>query len=360
MKNKFYSIILGLIVTMGFFGCDEQNTDLIGDWVRKTSTSEKGKCSYFVIDNFVYVVGGIGSPSTKTIYYDEVVRYNILTNYWDENSDELNDPNAVVLDSFPGGARYDGMAFSINGKGYYGCGQDKDNNYYKDFYEFDPSKARGSQWTRVADFPKGKTAYAVGFTIGGYGYAGLGKDEDGKISNKVYRFDPSSNTWFSVTNASFEERYQVSVFIINNIAYLAGGLKSGNALSQRFESFDPTLSGDTNKVTYLGDMNESKATNDGYSNNEIARVYGATFVISGKGYITMGTRSSSLTSDVWEYDPVADNWEERTAFEGTARNGGIGFSYNNIGYVGLGFSGGNYFGDLWSFDPNSVYDENEN
>jgi hypothetical protein len=93
---------------------------------------------------------------------------------------------------------------------------------------------------------------------------------------------------------------------------------------------------------------------DDYAN--IARISAATFVVNGKGYVTLGS-SSSLLSTTWEYDPVADLWKSLTEFEGTIRTEAVGFGVGSYGYVTTGRSNAFYLEDIWRFDPTVEYDD---
>ena len=80
------------------------------------------------------------------------------------------------------------VAFAINGKGYIGLGQDCNNNYLADMYEFDPV---ANTITRVADFPGGPRESAAAFVIGDRGYVGSGNYR-GNVTKDFWSFNPNS------------------------------------------------------------------------------------------------------------------------------------------------------------------------
>lgn len=89
-----------------------------------------------------------------------------------------------------------------------------------------------------------------------------------------------------------------------------------------------------------------------------ARGYSASFSIGSKGYIACGWKDSASSSlgvflkDVWEYDPVGDNWVQKSNFPGVPRAEANGFSINGIGYVCFGEDSVlNYKRDLWAYNP---------
>jgi N-acetylneuraminic acid mutarotase len=92
----------------------------------------------------------------------------------------------------------------------------------------------------------------------------------------------------------------------------------------------------------------------------------AGFAIGGKGYMTLGQSDpdgpgqTSVTNDLWEYDPGTDQWTQKANFPGTARDAAFAFVIGNKAYVGGGLEG-NYEGDInsnfavcndfYSYDP---------
>jgi len=67
----------------------------------------------------------------------------------------------------------------------------------------------------------------------------------------------------------------------------------------------------------------------------------------------------SPKTDVWEYDPLTDLWDQKTLFEGTARSDASAFSIAGRGYVVAGKSTSYEFDDIWEFLPNDDYNEED-
>ena len=59
---------------------------------------------------------------------------------------------------------------TVDGKGYFGTGYDGSNKL-SDFWEYDPT---ANSWTQKADFPGGARYDAVAFGVSGKGYIGCG------------------------------------------------------------------------------------------------------------------------------------------------------------------------------------------
>src|SRR5579871_4385223 len=89
-----------------------------------------------------------------------------LTDWWCFNVNTGWKPIA----SFPGAPRSNAAAFSIGRYGYVGLGWDG-ANVFGDFYRYDVDS---DKWERKADYPGGARYDAVGFSINGRGYMGTG------------------------------------------------------------------------------------------------------------------------------------------------------------------------------------------
>ncbi|MEI6683034.1 MAG: IPT/TIG domain-containing protein [Bacteroidota bacterium] len=85
-----------------------------------------------------------------------------------------------------------------------------------------------------------------------------------------------------------------------------------------------------------------------------ARFGNASFMIGSKGYLCLGmTGMNSFASPLlWEYNMVTNSWQTKQQFPAPSRNNAIGFSINGMGYMGLGEDASYLqFRDLWQYDP---------
>ena len=91
----------------------------------------------------------------------------------------------------------------------------------------------------------------------------------------------------------------------------------------------------------------------------IIRSNAVAFVLNNKAYVTTGA-APQLLGSVWEYEPATDLWEQRTPFEGTARQDAVAFSTENgRAFVVTGRSSSFSFDDIWEFKPADPYDKED-
>ncbi len=328
-------ICLGLFVFLlgaaVLTSCDkEDEEETMGDWIKMSDFDGYPRCDAvaFTIGNLAYVGTGYDGEKRMSDFWE----YNPDKNYWTQKA------------NFPGPARNGAVAFAIGSKGYVGTGYDGTNRM-NDFYEFDPST---NTWKKKANFIGSERYGAVGFSLGDKGYIGTGYD--GIYQKDFYSYSPSSDTWTKIISIGGSKRRDANAFTINGKAYVVSGLDNGSYLTDLWE-FDPAT-GEWTKKREIYDKSDEKYDDD-YAN--IARISAATFTIGGKGYLTLGS-SSSLLSTTWEYNPATDLWKELTSFEGTIRTEAVGFGIGNYGYVATGRSSSYYLDDIWRLDPTLVYD----
>ncbi len=154
----------------------------------------------FVIGDKAYV--GLGCCANR----DEFYEYNPGTDMWTQ------------ITSFPD-ARVGAFAFSINGKGYVGCGYGSGNVSYNDMYEYDPVN---DNWTLKSSLPGLARRAPVGFAIGNYGFVGMGYNDTTYMTD-FYRYEPSINTWSIIASIGGIPRYWGFAFAIDHYGYSGGG-----------------------------------------------------------------------------------------------------------------------------------------
>lgn len=327
-------LVVTLLAGLVMVSCsnDDSDTDLVGNWIKKSSFDGPARSSAtsFVIGSFAYVATGY----TGDEYLKDLWAYDSEGDYWQQKAE------------FTGVGRSAASAFELNSKGYVGLGYDGVNKL-KDFYEYDPIT---NVWTQKADFAGTARYSAVGFQAANKAYFGTGYD--GNYLKDFYQYTPSNDTWTLVNGFSGNKRRGASTFVIDDKVYLGLGVNSGTYQID-FWMFDPT----TDTWTRKNDIDQD--TSDDYSFNDeyvIIRSSASAFSMNGLGYIGCGEN----TRTIWEYNPSSDFWSEKTSLEGSARTDAIGFAINQRGFLLLGRTGSSYFDDAWEFKPNDEQSDDDN
>ncbi|UII25639.1 galactose oxidase [Fulvivirga maritima] len=327
---KFMPLLLVGVISLYLAGCtsdSDESTSEDGNWIKRSSMDgrQRSGAVSFVVGNKAYI--GLGFDGD-----------DYLRDFWSYNPD--ND-NWVKLDSFPGIGRSGAVAFAIGSKGYVGTGYNNDSKELKDFWEYD---TENDSWTQVEDYGGSARLHAVAFAYNDRGYVGTGNDGDNYLKD-FYSYDPATDSWREEVSIKGEKRDGAVAFTVDDRVFVGTGTNNGIYQTDFFE-FVPESTDIWVRMTELDD-------DDDYA---IVRRYGVAFGVEGMGFITTGSSGSNLTT-TWAYDPVNDIWEERTAFEGLARQGAIGFTVNGRSFVGLGTNSSQRFDDLWEFLPLDEYDD---
>jgi len=341
LKN-FYHLIMSLIGTSLFLvSCTESEVPL-GDWQKASDFEGKTRSEAvgFLIGDKEYIATGIDEDKDKL---KDIWAYDASDETWDQKADM---PDEAL-------ARSAAVAFSAGGKGYVGTGLDDDGNELKDFWCYDPD---ANTWSAVAaEFPGNARFSAVAFSINDHGYVGTGHNDDDGDYKDFYRYTPEDGSWTKVPYPGSKRR-DACTFVINNTAYFLTGTNSSQT-DDTFYSYNETNDGTTGwtELRHISDYEDDEDFDDDYTT--IERASAVAFTINGKGYLATGSSTSSL-SNVWEYDPKTDLWEEKTKFEGSSRSQAVGFAYGNYGYILTGAqSSSSYLYDMARFDPNAEYDD---
>lgn len=190
-------------------------------------------------------------------------------------------------------------------------------------------------WTAKSPLPisgSGRTR-AVAFSIGNYGYAGLGAQASGnafRVLNDFWKYDPSNDTWTETSSLDIKggSRMGAFSFQIGDMAYVGGGFSDSagsKSLLQDFYAYDPASDTWTRKADLPS-----------------AIVYATAFSLNGKGFAGTGggggvDASGNVTSGslktFYQYDPSLDKWQTIKDYPGTSRLGAMSFVYNNVAYV---------------------------
>ena len=329
MEIKSYlkiSVFLFLAVFVSCSGDDDDDNDM-GNWVESSSFDgdARGNAVAFVIGDKGYLVSGYDGDD----HLNDLWEYNKEGDFW------------VQKANFEGAPRSSAVGFSINGLGYFGTGYDGDNKL-NDFWSYNPES---NSWTQKADFAGTARYGAIGFAVAGNGYIGTGYD--GSELKDFWKYDVNANEWTQAIGFGGNKRKDAVAFVIGDKAYVGTGIRNGS-YENDFYVFDGT----TEAWTRLKDLDDD---DEDYT---VLLTSGTAFSLNGLGYIATG-EASGINTNLWEYDPVTDTWEERPDFEGTARQDAVAFSFSDKAFVLTGRSGSYYFDDNWEYRPNEENNEDD-
>jgi N-acetylneuraminic acid mutarotase len=327
---NFLSLIFLSLTLLVSCKNDDEEEDLIGNWVKMSDFEgvPRADAVAFTIGSKAYVGTGFDGSDRLNDFWE----YNPEMDYWQQKS------------NLPDTARNGAIGFGTNSKGYIGLGYD---GYVKlkGFYEYDPGT---NTWSRKKDF-KGTARYgAVSFCINNIGYVGTGYD--GNTLKDFWKYEPNSDTWTPIVSIGGSKRRDAVAFVVDGIGYVVSGVNNGTYVTD-FWAYNPVTE------TWAEKRQIADVTDDSYDDDyNFKGIYGVGFNIGSKGYLACSGQST-VSSTVWEYDPLSDLWEEKYSLEGTARMEAVAFTVNNKGYVTTGRNASYYFDDIWEFHPDEDYNE---
>jgi len=189
--------------------------------------------------------------------------------------------------NFPGTARSYDVAFSIGHYGFVGVGWCSGNNYYTDFYKYN---TRTNSWSPIANYPGNGQYGCSACTIEGKGYVGLGWD----LANfkDFWRYDTATNTWTQMATFPGKARYSSFPFVIGHKAYFVGGSQNGPPYFNDVWVYDAHQNTWTQLNNYPGGDVESYIS----------------FAIGNHGYAGDGYYNPGCYSTMYEYDTASDTW----------------------------------------------------
>lgn len=161
-----------------------------------------------------------GGKLGPNLYTAQLWEYKPAINQWVERA------------LFPGGVRYQLSAFSIGNYGYVGLGANQDV-FKKDFWKYNPGL---NQWTQIANLPASERGSAVTFTIEDRGFVCMGSN--GGILDDLWEYNPNSNSWAPRAFYGGSERNNACGFVVNGKAYVGTG-KGYSGKKQGMEEYTP-------------------------------------------------------------------------------------------------------------------------
>ena len=228
--------------------------------------------------------------------------------------------------------------FAINGKGYVVCGINGSSNHLSDIWEYDPTL---DVWNNIGDFPGGSRYGMYCFVIGDKAYMGCGNSgsSNGPFYSNGFAFDPADGTWTAISDCPIGERYGVTGFSFNGKGYVIGGLDGSDgtsSLTKEVWSYDPT----NDEWTQVADYPHLTAF-------QIVLPTTQGIIVGGGAY---------NTQEVYEYYPSVNFWYPISDYPGGAMYSSTSFVIEGQYFVGCGYNVGvsGYYNDLWELDDLQV------
>ena len=346
---------------------------------RINSATPKSSPAVFTVNGKAYVGAGFNG---NAILSSDFWAYDPVADTWTQKA------------SFPGKRRYTVVGFSISGKGYVTTGSDSTLEVaakdFNDLWEYDPAV---DQWTQKASLPAMPRAGAVGFSIGSYGYVGLGiTDSNITMHKDFWRYDPGTDSWTQMADFGGSPRENAVAFVLLGKAYVTtgdtlggrcsrdkdvwqydpannawvqkadfGGAARTYAVATAADSFAIVGTGKNDTTRFMKDLWKYNPFTDSWTQipnaGAFGRLHAVAFTLNNMPYLTMGNDSSSglfdhQNEEVWQYNSGSNNWVQKA-------NSGIGtiswagsFSVGNNGYVYGGGSLYSYpYNRFWQYDP---------
>jgi len=251
-------------------------------------------------------------------------------------------PTWTQISTFIGPARSDAIGFSINGKGFLGTGSQFISygtfRGLDDFYQFDPTN---NSWTSVTSFPGGGRSQCFGFSVGTKGFVGGGYSTlNGNwiAQNDFWEFDSQNNTWSKLQDFPGNVNPYMCFFSSSVKGFVFDGL-------YLFE-YDPL----TKKWTNLGNF-ENEVRRDAVGASIDNKCY------IGLGYYNTGLYQGISANSFYCFDLNNNTWTKFSEINWNTRRGISYFSYTDNIYFGFGNESINdnsgLMKDFWKYNVTS-------
>jgi N-acetylneuraminic acid mutarotase len=242
----------------------------------------------------------------------------------------------IQKSNYPGNVKQSATGFSIGNYGYLGLGYEA-FGYATDFEKYDPLS---DSWTPIANFPGGARWSTVGFSIGNFGYVSTGfRSSPNTYYSDLWRYDPVGNSWLQMATFPGGGRWNAVGFSIGGKGYVGLGYNGVGTFFSDIWEYDPGTNTWTAKASFPG-----------------AKAFATSFTIGNKAYIVGGAPfATGCTNDVWEFDPIANTWTVKASYPGSPCDRMVSFAFGGFGYAGTGKATGNgaVTTDFFKYDPSA-------
>ena len=236
------------------------------------------------------------------------------------------------LTGFPSG-RHHPISFSLDGKGYAVTGTASNDLPTNSVFEYNPTT---ETWTSLTDFPGTARSFGIGTVADGKAYLGFGATTT-EYLNDFWRFDATDSSWTQLADCECSGRRHPAMINIGDRIYVGLG---DDATGDLKDWWMYEIS--SNKWLQLDDLPGP------------ARHHPFMFNASGEVFAGLGHSGQIIYRDWYKLDTATNQWTAMSLFPGQARVAGTQFSANGFGYV-LSGDGANHSymqtGEMWQYNP---------
>lgn len=240
-----------------------------GSWTQKANFG--GEARYYATGFSLNGKGYIGTGYAFNFYYKDFWEYDPFQNKWTQKAD------------FGGVGRDYATGFSIGSAGYLGAGFDGTSDR-TDFWKYDPSL---NTWSQVASYQGTGRRRLFNFVIGSKAYAGGGTTKDVDFHSDFWEYEPVANSWTKKANTGISFNSSASFSIgLNGFAGTSG---LGSVISNELWRYNSSNDTWARKIDFAGGARYGTI---GFS------IGTKGYIISGYDYA-----NSTYKNDAWEYLP---------------------------------------------------------
>lgn len=347
---------------------------------KKVSLGEKREDGVFTSkltgleNNTTYYVRSFLVTNDGAIFYGDEISFFVAL-LWERKAD------------FPGLFRLDAVTFTVGEEAFFGLGRLPGigpDSHFDDFWKYD---SRSDTWHELKNYEGGKRSNAAAFTIDGQGYVGTGEDQNGNEKADIWRYNADQDDW--IREADYLAPVTTATGLtLDNMGYIVLGSnfipgfgyvryidvfyydhvgKSWEWVADLpVEAIDDTASAfyffqADGKVYYRSNKNRTLWEADPATGEITAKTQFAYDVHTDPIYFAIGTKiyfgggvvlvngENVALTEFWEFDVRTEEWKKLPDldFSTGALLGAHSFAVNGHGYVIL-FNGTDNF---WKFTP---------
>ena len=297
-------------------------------WIERSApgASARSGASAFVLDGVAYV-------TSSTSMNDTLWRYDTNADQWEHLP--------MMLDNYRNGA----LSFVISDNAYIMLGR---TSYQVRLFSAWKFSSVSQHWSSIRGMGGVPRKGSTPFTLNGYGHVCGGSPGTSfgiwEFLSDHWAYDPEADHWKPMAFSWWLTRSLSLAFAENGKAYVLTGGQPDLFEGQPAVSVEYDLQTNSWQVMQVP--------------SQIYRYDAVGFWINGKGYVGMGVSSYwpelIFSDDLWEFDPEQDSWAPKAAFPGSARSGSRSFVLLGKAYVVGGDSTpgpGGIVNETWEYDP---------